>query len=89
MEHKANPYQIEQEVAAFLDCIGNMYVFSPHQTPDGKICRPKGNQVKLGVRFIIDRFDERNLSKATAYYGQCGLCKSRLILPKSRLQANG
>ena len=41
------------------------------------------------VPFIIDVFDRRNIATATVFYGKCGLCKSKLIMSKKNLMANG
>ena len=79
---------MEQEIRAFLDCQGNMFVFSPHNTPQGTLCVATGNRLKSGVPFVIDLFDERNGPQASTYYGQCGICRAKLILPKKNLQAN-
>jgi hypothetical protein len=77
---RAQKYQV---INAFLDCVGNIWVFSPHNKPDGSPCElTTTEEKKLGKQFIIEEVD------ANSYFGRCNRCWTSLLIPKNKLRSN-
>jgi hypothetical protein len=77
-----------QECKAFLNCVGQMYILTPHLTPEGIACELPEQDRKRGKQFIIDVFDERNTPQCQCYFGHCANCHASLMLNRSDIEAN-